>query len=206
MKKLIISLILFILFTSSAYAQDTVGEDPVRDRVKAKLEEVKKNPKAYIGLITDKTENSLQLRSIKGEILQIAVEKESATFVKTDATTSTIDYEDIAIGDHIIAMGFKNGNEVLEARRIVMIPNAPQPAKRYSFIGIVDELDKNTFTFLQSNKQILYEVETLKETKYTSYDNTVLSDRNDFEAGQKIIVMGIVSQNIITARRIHLLP
>jgi hypothetical protein len=209
MKKIFITF-LFILLLSSAnvIAQGTPSDevDPLRERVKAKLEEAMNNPKAYLGLITDKTETSLQIKSMQGEIMQIAIEKETISYAKTNGASEVIGYEDVAIGDYIIALGFVSPNDVLEARRIIQIPNEPIPVKRIAAMGVVEKNDKDRFIFYHTNNQKSYEVEPLKNALLTSHDNVKVPNVLSIKEGQKVIIMGILSEDIITARRIHLLP
>jgi hypothetical protein len=206
MNKVILSLIFFILLTVPAVAQESQTEeaDPLRDRVRAGLEEVKKNPKAHIGVITDKTDNAIQLRNSKGEIVQIAFNKEITTVARANPQ-ATIGYEDIAIGDHIIAMGYIIDNAILEARRIVMYPNDPLPVKRTVIVGVVEKYDSMNFTITEKRTQKAYEVEPIKEVKVTTHEanNQMLST---IKNGQNLLVMGVLADNIISARRIHLLP
>src|SRR3989344_60915 len=125
--------------------------DPIREKVREKLEEVKKNPKAYIGTITDKLETSIQIKNALGEIQLISVDSENVDFVKTGKSQTTIKYNDLAIGDFIIAMGFAtNSNGVLAAQRILVSPPFEQP-NRSIIIGESDTLGKNTLNLVDTS-------------------------------------------------------
>src|SRR3972149_3789509 len=125
--------------------------DPIREKVREKIEEVKRKPKAYIGTITDKLETSLQIKNTFGEIQLISVDIESVDFVKTGKSPTSIEYNDLAIGDFIIAMGFAtNSNGVLAAQRILVSPPLEQP-NRSIIIGEVDTLGKNTLNLVDTS-------------------------------------------------------
>lgn len=137
------------------HAQDaTDSADSIRDRVREKIEDVLKNPKAYLGTITDKTEDTLQIKNKRGEIEFISVNPEEASFVSIGKTSKAIKFTDVAIGDYIVAMGFlsneahtgsKNGNGVLDARRILVTEEAGA-TERQIFFGNIAKIEKRILT------------------------------------------------------------
>ena len=146
--KLLFILIVFsaLFIPGASYAQEEESpENAVRKRVKEKIQEVLNKPKAYLGTITDKTDNTLQIKNIKGEIQFISVTPEKASFASNGKTTKTISYDDVALGDFIVAMGFPenqnsenktNGNSVLEAKR-VLVTEEISPLTRKIILGKV---------------------------------------------------------------------
>ena len=81
-----------------------------------RLEKAANKPKAYLGTVTDITDSTIQIRTTSSEIRQISV-SEKVVYVKTEP----------AIGDFIVAMGYKNGNQVLNAQRILITPPVTEP-------------------------------------------------------------------------------
>jgi len=130
--------------------------DSVRLKVEEKLANALKNPKAYIGTITDISKSTYQLKNQSGEIEQLSF-TEDTTFVKIDKTTKSITSDDVAIGDSIIAMGFKNGNEVLEAKRILVTELSENTNRNISLVRIVKDSKASTLKLLDLEKdQIVY--------------------------------------------------
>jgi len=91
-----------------------------------RLEKAANKPKAYLGTVTDITDSTIQIRTTSSEIRQISVGNDTSV-VKTDPTSKVVKLTDIAIGDFIVAMGYKNGNQVLSAQRILITPAVTEP-------------------------------------------------------------------------------
>src|SRR3989338_9478112 len=104
MKKifLILSGFVILLFSSTTLlAEEATDEsDVIREKVREKVTKARLNPKAYIGTVTDKTNDSLQVKDIPGEIQLVAVNN-SVSFVKTENSKAKVSFEDVAIGDFI---------------------------------------------------------------------------------------------------------
>ncbi|MEK7550341.1 MAG: hypothetical protein AAB535_00945 [Patescibacteria group bacterium] len=81
-----------------------------------RLEKAANKPKAYLGIVTDITDSTIQIKTTSGEIRQISITSD-VTFVKIEP----------AIGDFIVAMGYRNGNQVLNAQRILITPAPVEP-------------------------------------------------------------------------------
>jgi len=101
--------------------QDVESSDSssIEEAVSEKIDRAKNMPKAYFGTITDISEGSIQIRSQEGEIRQTAVNSET-TYANIVKATKEISFSDLAIGDFIVAMGLTDGNQILEAKRILV--------------------------------------------------------------------------------------
>ncbi len=101
--------------------QDVESSDSssIEEAVSEKIDRAKNMPKAYFGTITDISEGSIQIRSQEGEISQTAVNSET-TYANIVKATKEISFSDLAIGDFIVAMGLTDGNQILEAKRILV--------------------------------------------------------------------------------------
>jgi len=169
--------------------------DPIREKVREKLEEVKKNPKAYIGTITDKLETSLQIKNALGEIQLISVDSENVDFVKTSKSQTTIKYNDLAIGDFIIAMGFAtNSNGVLAAQRILVSPQLETP-KREIVFGQATGIAKNVLSL--KDKQG-------KEWKLTFPKKWKGPEIKEIKEGEKVVAIVEQEENIYNIRTIEI--
>lgn len=85
-------------------------------------------PKSFIGTVTDISDSTIQIESTDSQIQQIATDKYDIAAVNTTgAANKTIKLSDVAIGDYIIAMGYTDGNDVLDAVRILVTEESPEP-------------------------------------------------------------------------------
>ena len=168
----------------------TEEADPIKEKVEEKVKEVLINPKAYLGTVTDIAESTLQVRDLQGEIQQIAVEEETES-IKVDKTSTTIDFEDIAIGDYVVAMGFKNGNGVLEAKRILVTASF-EPSGREILMGSVLEIGKSSLSLnlLPQNEE--REMPISKNTDILEIEDRKAStiDIDDLEEENIIYIFG----------------
>lgn len=191
--------------------------ESIRQKVREKVEKAKRNPKASLGTVTDITETTLQIKTDSGGIAQISFKKDETSFVKLGNGTKEIKYTDVAIGDYIAALGFpatggsafggKNGNGILEAKRVLVTAPVPQP----SFVSLLGEalsvgkkdlsvkLFKNeeskTVVVGKGTKIFLKMEKDLKKTK--------LSEAKE---GSKLLVIAVSEKDVLTARTIFLLP
>lgn len=158
-------------------------------------------PKAYVGIVTDKTENSLQIKDIKGSLLLLSLDPKTLTVVKIAGTTQKdASYADLAIGDSIAALGYVGGSSVLDTKRILL--TTVMPITRRAFIGIITDVTRNKITFKVSDGTV-YTVDSNKSLVTTTglaQDKILFSD---LEADQTIIATGILEGTNITGRRIH---
>lgn len=169
LKKLGILAVITIIFSTvigSVYAEDsTDSADSIRDKVKEKIEQVLNKPKAYLGTVTDKTEDTLQIKNFKGEIQFVSVESDQTSLASVGKTTKAIKYDDVAIGDFIIAMGYMasedesektNGDSVLETKRI-LVTEPIEPTKRKIVFGNVVSIEKKILTLKSGEEEFQFE-------------------------------------------------
>lgn len=138
------------LFAQQDATPSANEQDAIRNKVKAKIESVRANPKAYIGSVTDKVENSLQIKDTKGEIELISVDPD-AQFIKIGKTQTNIKFTDVAIGDFIIAMGIVNANPttadtqnkgVLTAKRVLVTSSIDTPTRKIYYGQVISNSKK----------------------------------------------------------------
>lgn len=137
--------------TASEDAEATSSADEIREKVQDKVDQIQNAPVAYTGTITDISELSLNLKNSSDEIKQVSVTKE--TVYVNDISKKEIKFNDLAIGDFLLAMGYKNGNQVLEAKRIVVTNKPVTPARKIHF-GKVSELKNKVIKLAKSGENI----------------------------------------------------
>jgi hypothetical protein len=187
---------LFLLsfsFTQILAQSATDEANGVRERVKEKVEAAKKNPKAYIGSVTDKTEDTLQIQNDTGEIQLVSIDPESASFAKINKKTESADYDDVGIGDYIISMGFANGNGVLEGKRVI-ITSQPEPLSARVLYGVVDTVVNKEVTL--STKEGTFTIDFPKRWKGPEI--------SELDEGMPLIAIGEVEEDTISIRTIHI--
>lgn len=224
MKKIIfvllltLGLILFQLVKKPISAQDsTDSSETVRQKVQEKVEQVLKSPRAYIGTITDKVESTIQIKNESGEIQQISVDASATEFVKASkGGTKDIKFTDLAIGDFIVAMGFsriagsgsagKNESGVLDAKRI-LVTSPNDSSSRNAYIGIVSDVSKNTFTLKTLKEGKTITVKAAERARITiNKDGQAVSIKfSDVKEENTAIVVGVLENDVLTARRIHVI-
>jgi len=207
MKK-IFTVLLFLTLTTlttfATFAQETSTDEAnsVRDNVQKKVEEARIIPFAYIGTVTDIAEQTIQINKFifsktkedAGEIQQISVDEENTVFVKVTKSTTFVKFSDLAIGDFIIAMGFKNGNGVLEGKRI-LITTSVELTTRKAIFGEPSEITKRSLTLTAS---------TGKEWVVEFGTTWVGPELSEIEEGDKIMIVGTTEGNILDARFLHI--
>ena len=190
----------------------TTSSDAIRNKVQEKVENLTKSPKAYIGTVTDLSEGTIQINRFVftpkeeqgGEIQQISINDESV-YVKVAKESKTIKFSDLAIGDFIVAMGYVNGNSVLEAKRI-LVSEPIKLTQRKAYFARVVSADKNKATVkISTNDELTIvpgdeiSITTIKEGKQVKIKFADLPEE------ENIIVVGTLTGSEIEARRIHVL-
>jgi hypothetical protein len=111
----------FQLQTANTTPSAATGEAAINENVAQKVAAAINRPKAYLGVVTDITNTTIQIKDTESQIQQISVGDGALTVVDTKGTNNKqIKLTDIAIGDFIVAMGYINTNQVLSAQRILV--------------------------------------------------------------------------------------
>jgi hypothetical protein len=89
--------------------------------VAQKIAQAGKLPKSYIGTVTDIADSTIQIKTTDSQIQQIETDGTNVAVVNVKGTNNkAVKLTDIAIGDFIVAMGYVDGNDVLDAQRILI--------------------------------------------------------------------------------------
>ena len=142
-----------LVIYSSAFQPKTVatstpnsaatGDAAIRENVAQKVAAALSQPKAYLGIVTDITSTTIQIKDTASQIQQISVGADGITVVNTKGTNNkTVKLTDVAIGDFIVAMGYVNGNQVLEAQRILITDPLEEPTLTVSMAKVTKASSK----------------------------------------------------------------
>jgi hypothetical protein len=105
----------------AANTDSATGDSVIQKKVAEKVAAALDQPKAYIGLITDITSSTIQIKNSESQIEQIAMGDDGISVIDTKGKVNKqVKTSDIAIGDFIVAMGYVNGDHVLHAQRILI--------------------------------------------------------------------------------------
>lgn len=165
------------------------GTSDIRQKVAQDVANTMNRPKAYIGTVTDITDSTLEIKTMASEIRQISINRESTSVVNaTGKTTKTVKNTDIAIGDFVVAMGYVNGNSVLNAQRILITNPVTEPKIRVNQAKVasltkkvltVNTIPDNIEDSIQPNSKT--DIQTVKEGK------AITAKLGDIKAGNIII-------------------
>lgn len=219
---LVFSIMYYIITQSIAYAQtdgtvagqkkdqQTDSTNSVREKVRQTIENLVKKPQAVVGALDQITDSTLQIKGMNGKTLQVAATGDTK-YIKTGKDKKDIKFQELALGNFIVALGYRNGNDILEAKRVLVYEAAPF-SKEQVILGKVKEFSKNKMSLI---RQVNNENWTIN-TKGVSVLRKSLTDNkleklttNDIEIGDKIIVAGTLdtkSDQTIKADKIYIFP
>jgi hypothetical protein len=208
MKKIIIIILIFftiLVIKANVSAQEEASPegDVIRNAVQEKIEEAQNKPVAYLGTVTDIVENTVQIKSIEGDIKQVSV-SDDTDFVKINTTSNSVNFSDIAIGDFLVNMGFKTGDDVLEAKR-TLVTNQPEKPEWETLFGKVTEKLNTEITVEIKDGKKLITITPERNAVVTKMDEEeiIKSKFGEIEAESIIIAVGTRTQESFSARSIH---
>lgn len=210
MKKLILFLtILFLAATTKvAFAQDSSGSSSIREKVAQKVQQVLSSPKIFLGSVTDISDSTtIQIKPLTGEIQQLSVKSDLTKVVnEVGPTLKDVKISDIAIGDFIVGMGYKDSNSVLDTRRILVITPLSTPTRK-AYIGTVTSQTKTSFVLktLKEGTQLQFAVSKTTSILKQADGDVSNAKSTDITTGSKIIISGDTINGIFTANKILIL-
>ena len=178
------------------------NSDAIRKKVEEKVDSILKNPKAYIGTITDITDTTFQIKNSSGEIQQVATNQD-VSYVKSITQVKEIKRADIAIGDFIIAMGYTNGSKVLETKRVLVIMADSTDAKKI-YLGNISKLTKKNFTLTIPNSDDTFTATPIKNASVLTYTDGKIVKLTyvDLSPNDEVVVFGKNNDDTFEARTI----
>lgn len=156
-------------------------------------------PTSYIGTITDITTSTIQIKNDTGDVQQIQTTSDAAFIDTRGKTIKNLKLNEIAIGDYIAAMGYKDANNILSSSRIIVI-DALKDLKIKAFMGQVTDVQNAKITVKNSKTN-----ESVDITPNTSLQITGASRFSQIKVNDKIITIGEFKDNTIDARTIQVI-
>ena len=155
------------------------------NQIKEKIEK-----KAYVGVISEVTDSTITLTNFRGK-QRIRLLEDT---IIIGADKKEIAAKDLAVGDKVIALGEPDTNEILEAKRVIVIsPPKTVPSKRLIFFGALTAVNTKTAVLTLSQAKTPDQTLQVKIDKTTYLVNqkdpkTEIALKN-FVAGQKLIIV-----------------
>lgn len=207
----------FLLLTfnfSPALAQDESspsGTDAVRDKVRKTIENLVRKPKAVIGTLDSVTDSTLKIKTEDAKFVLVATTKDTEYAKTTKGKQVDVKFADLAIGDFIAALGYKNGNDILDAQRVLAFDTTPYLPKEIAF-GRVEKNTKGTLKIKHPKSGEVWTIETTKTTAVTQRSSgkskMVETTVSSIEEQDKVIVAGELNSKkdkALVASKIHVI-
>lgn len=174
--------------TNSAIINDEEINQSIKDRIKkvatqsGSLTVIKKKI-AFIGTIESIANETLTIKT-KDEI-KLASTSATTTYVRLPGNT-TQKLTDISIGDYAIAMGYINGSDVLETKRVILQSEASETTKKTSVAGIISyiESDEGVIHILFKDQKTSVEVTSNTDLLIQTGAEQEEIDFSDLKKGQ----------------------
>lgn len=186
----------FSLPTESANATD---EASIAESVEQKVSDVVNQPKVLIGTIADISDGTIQINTDSEKVNLVSVDKENTNVIKND---DEIEYEELAIGDYVIAMGVRDDKEVLKSSRILVI-DEPEDTDRKVMYGTVLEPGKRFITLEIGENEKLSVNTSAKLTVFDGKDEEI--EMEDIVAGDVVVSSGVIDEGELYARIIQII-
>ena len=201
---LIISILTTMAVVSGVYAQEIKEENTEIERsVEERLQAVRSKLKAYIGTVTSKTEETMQLESDQNEIKLVSINEE-ISYARMNGSVETIDFADVGIGDYVITMGTADENDVLIAKRVVITTQAKDVTKNAYQAKITNTDDGVMVRIAQENTDLELELNkgySVTETEENGNTKTLRS--TSLNQDDQVILIGFINDGVFETDRIH---
>ncbi|OGM31188.1 hypothetical protein A2803_01795 [Candidatus Woesebacteria bacterium RIFCSPHIGHO2_01_FULL_44_21] len=160
---------------------------------------------ASLGTVTDIAEDSLQIRTKDGDIVQLSLTDATTYGSIIEEATKEVKFTDLAIGDFVAALGTQNREGVFEIRRI-LITTEPAKAEVTAVVGIVDTLSAKEFIVLPAEGEEVSVDATGTVSTFAKGNDGLSSTRlSTAEAGEAIVIIGTFKDKELVASTIILL-
>lgn len=181
-------------------------ESAIRQKVEEKVAQVLNKPKAYMGVVTDIADSTIELKGTDSQIKQVSTSKDNITVVNEKGTSNkVVKLSDIAIGDFIVALGYVNSKSVLSAQRILIIDPLTD-LKVDAFYAKVTDTSKTALTVnnmpdgteASLSPDSKSDIETFKDGKF------VLSKLSGINQGDILVYVLDSSGKIVVVRSVFI--
>jgi len=162
----------------------------VQQKVKEKLAEITSTltgKKAFIGTIQSIDGNTITI-SYNNQQFQLQIDIDT---VFIDSKRNKTGLDKISLDQAVLAMGFLNESQVLETKRLIIVPTETLLEKKHTIVGKIVDISRETSIFVlipNQNKDNQYQLKTDSKTKIIKKDKTSIK-LDQLENGQTVIVI-----------------
>ena len=207
-------LLTFFLSPLTVFAQDDATpsvRDLVREKVKEKLDSIIKKPMAVVGTLSQITDKTLEIKTAMDQKTALVATGEDTKFFQiTKGKRKEAKAEDLALGQNILALGYKNDKGVLEARRLIISDVPLLENKKQTAYGVVTLLGKSTVAVKHPTKAEERSIKVSSTTKITGKEDggkIATLSFPDINVGDRLVAIGPSNESgLLIATRIHLIP
>lgn len=144
--------------------------------------------RAYVGVVKDMIKDTIIIEDKDGK-KDIKLQDDTSIF--RSPGNAAIKPENIRIDDYIIAIGFPEGNDTLNGRRLVVSTDPIKSPAKSSGLGIIEKLGKTTLTMLVDGQE-----QILSLTGKTIYKSAAGSiEPTDLAVGDTFIYTATINVN-----------
>lgn len=191
--------------TDSAADKSTVQS--VRDKVRQTIENLVRKPKAVVGNLTQVTDSTIAIKNKNGKSAMVATTVDTSYFKVVNDKKTEIKFQDLAIGDFTVALGYKNGNDILDAKRVITFDKEPV-SNRQAVYGTVQTNAKGVLTIKNPQTGETWTIQTTSKTKITTIDGGAMKDIKitDINEGDRVVAAGVLDDKkdkTLKADRVH---
>ena len=178
-----------IATSSGSLNQETVTQN-IKDRIEKIIDEKSEKAsqalkkRAFVGKVSRVTTESLSIETLRGEQ---NVRVSSKSTVLLFPKMQNLQLSDIEIGGFAIVMGYINGDDVLEAKRILVVQTPLFPMKKKVVIGHVIDLSTTVLSLkLRNNEE--EKIPISKKTIYVDSQGETLK-RTEIEDNAEVVAI-----------------
>jgi hypothetical protein len=187
--------------TPSATQDETINKEII-DRVKktATATEILKR-RAFVGQVTHVTTESISIETPNGEV---TIKTSDKTSILMMPRLQPVQLSEVEINGFVIAMGYVDGDDVMDARRVLISPTPLFPVPKKLVIGTLTSI-KSTQLVLET---ITKDVATVAIGSKTSYGDAAGEDikRTDLKTSDAVLAIipetGIATPSATVVRKL----
>ncbi|MFC1653279.1 hypothetical protein ACFL1M_00330 [Patescibacteria group bacterium] len=201
----ILSFLLILSLTSAVMAQEEstdsgqINDEEISKSIKERIKKVatkagsliiEKRKIALIGSVEKIANDTLTIKT-KDEI-KLASVSATTVFVRSPGNTNQ-KLEDVSINDYAIAMGFINGSDVLETKRVLLYSKAPEKTKKTSIAGVISYIDEDedAVSIISNQEEIVLELTSSTDLSIQQGTQVNEIDLSNLELGQYVTTIYI---------------
>ncbi len=161
----------------------------IQEKVEEKLNSIinDQERRSWIGIIKEKMETGFKLES--GDKTRTVTINDEVVII--NEKRKSIEFDDLEVNQRLVAMGYAQIDNTLEAKRIVLLPKAVERKIKVIFGTIKDKSEENEILLVTTHDEQEYELILGKETKLKQRVENKMEEikYQEIKTGQKIIAV-----------------